>query len=202
MALIEVDADELQKLRTYANEAGNSKKLLDELGKDPARRRKVLQLVKEMDPARVIPELDAAAPVLAEVGAVKGELDEFRKQWQAEKDERASKDREGSTTALIERERGKLRAQGYQDEGIAAVEKLMTDRGLTDYEAAAALLERSRPAEETVLPNYDRSWNLFEPDAGDDAGKLLTSGVNGARKWQGNEIQKFFREKREGKLRL
>lgn len=201
MALIEIDEGEYQRLRSNAD-ALPSKALLDKLGANPKTRRAVLEMVKEINPAANIPELDAAAPVMAEVGTLKGELAELRKQLQAENDERATREREGSTTALIERERGKLRAQGYQDEGIAAVEKLMTERGLTDYEAAAALLERSRPADEVVLPNYDRSWNMFEPEKGDDAGKLLTSGVAGARKWQSNEIQKFFREKREGKLRL
>ena len=201
MALIEVDADEFHRLRANA-EALPSKTLLDKVGSDPGRRRRFLEMVKEMDPTANIPEIDASAPALERVGAIAKEFNEFKEAIEAERQERAKAEREKSTMSTIEQERAKLRAQGYQDEGITAVEKLMQDRGLTDYEAAAALLERSQPADEVILPNYDRSWNFATPDEGDDSSKLLVSGVNGARKWQSNEIQKFFREKREGKLRL
>lgn len=204
MPLIE-DADyaELSRRAQSAEAHVKSSVLLDKIGNGP-NRRKLLELIKEAYPESNIPELDAAKPVIDDMGKLREELAALRKQGEDDKAERAKQERERSTTDYIERNRKVLRDQGFQKEGIEAVEKLMQERGLTDYEAAAALFERSQPKDEPVLPNYDRGWNFTTPDREDEAEshKLLVSSPRGARKWQDQQVRKFFQERRDGTLRV
>jgi len=190
------------KLRNY-DELAKGAGLLNKLGQGK-NRRKLLELVKEEFPQASIPEIDAAAPVLDEVKQTREEMAALKKQLEEEKKAQAEAKREQELSGYVEKNRKMLRDQGWLPEGIEKVEKLMTERGLTDYEAAAALVERMEPKDEPVLPNYDRSWNFTMPDRDADAEdhKLLVSSVNGARKWQGKQIQNFFKEKREGRLVL
>lgn len=201
MLIEDADYEALLNKARAGEAAAPSKALLDMMAANPKTRRRVLEMVKEIRPDLSIPELDAAKPVLDEVTQTRAELAALKKELA---DERAEKDktvREGAMTRTIAENRQRLREQGYQEEGIAAIEKLMTDRGLTDYEAAAALLDRTQPKDEMILPNYDRSWSGFTPEDSDEDHKLLVANKNSWRKWQDKQIHKFFDEKRRGVLR-
>lgn len=189
--------------RRLAEGALPSQTLLNKLGAGK-NRQKLLELIKEEYPNANIPEIDAARPLLDETRQTREELAALKKQMADDKVADAEKARERELSGFVEKNRATLRSQGWLPEGIEKVEKLMTERGLTDYEAAAALVERMEPKDEPVLPNYDRSWNFTAPDRETEAEdhKMLVSGVNGARRWQGKQIQNFFKEKREGRLVL
>lgn len=203
MALIEVDGDEYQKLLNELHQARPSKQVLDKLGADPAARRQVLELFKKVNPNAVIPEIDAAKPVMDEIAATRAELAEMKKAAAAEKAEDQRLLRERRVKGTIDEGRDRRRAEGWTDEGISDLEKFMQDRDLADYDAAAALYEKTQPVEEPILPsNYGRSWDMFAPPADDETIKAAVGLPKGAaqdaalRRWQNNEIQAWFKENR------
>lgn len=204
MPLIE-DADyaELVRRAEVAEKHAKSTALLDKLGSGP-NRRKLLEFVKEAYPDANIPELDAAKPILADVDKTREEVAALKKQLAEREEKDALKERERETTDFIRKNRKMLRKRGYDEEGVGSIEKLMQERGLTDYEAAAALYEASQPREEPILPNYDRGWNFTMPDteAESEAHKMLVSSPRGAKRWQDQQVKKFFQERRDGTLRV
>lgn len=203
---LQIDESEYEALvnrAKLAESAVPSQNLLNKLGAGKNRQR-LLELIKEEYPQASIPELDAAKPVLSEVEKLRAEMKAERDARQKEKDEAAAREAESRSKDFVEKNRKKLRNDGWLPEGIEKVEKLMTDRGLTDYEAAAALVEKSEPKSDPVIPNYDRSWNFTQPDSPDQADdhKLLVSGVKGAKAWQDKQVAKFLKEKASGRLVL
>lgn len=203
MALIEVDGDEYQRLVHELQTARPAKALLDKVGNNTKTRREFLQLYKEADPAAVIPELDAARPILDEVNKTREEMAALRKQISDRDAEEARSRREATVRSTIDEGQSRLRQGGWTDEGIANVEKLMQERNLTDYEAAAALYERAQPKDEPVLPSdFGRSWDLFAPPADDETIKAAVGLPKGQqqeqalRRWQNQEINKWFAENR------
>lgn len=199
--LIEVEKDAFDRLQAELNSAVPSKKVLDKLGANPKTRARLLALMKEDNPELAIPEIDAAQPVLDRVEALNKRMDDEEKA-RAEAATKA-KDEETARTAKgqIEAGRSWLRKQGYQDEGIEKVEKLMQDRGIPDYEAAALLFERTQPKDELIVPsNMGRSWGLFEPPAEDNDIRRALSMPKGpsqdraTKNWQWKEIDKTLKE--------
>lgn len=203
MALIEVDSDEYSRLVAELQTARPSKALLDRLGNNAKTRRQVLQLYKEVDPNASIPEIDAASPVLEEVNKTRAEMAVLQKKLDDRDaaEARATREREVQNSITLGQDR--LRTAGWTDEGITNVEKLMQDRGLTDYEAAAALFERSQPKDEPVMPSdFGRNWDLFAAPSDNEDIKAAVSLPRGAaqeqalRRWQSKEINNWFAENR------
>jgi hypothetical protein len=169
MALIEVDQDEFAKLQAELTTSRSHRDWMNRVGGNPKTRRKLLELVREDNPSVAIPELDAAAPILSEVAEERKARQALEKRLDDEKLERETRERAAAATSQIEREHERLRAQGWSTEGIAKIEAVMGERGLLDYEAGAALVEKQQPKEDALLPsNYGRNWDLFEPPAEDN----------------------------------
>jgi hypothetical protein len=61
----------------------------------------------------------------------------------------------------------KLRRAGYTDEGVAAVQKLMDDKGLLDVDDAVAIFERNHPPQTPVTPGGIGSWGFADLTAAD-----------------------------------
>jgi len=59
--------------------------------------------------------------------------------------------------------KAKLRGQGYTEEGLEEVHKLMEERGIADHEAAAALYERMNPPPEPLITGGTR-WDWAAPE--------------------------------------
>lgn len=203
MALIEVEQSEFETLRKQAADSLPSKQLLDKLGANPKTRAQVLALMKEVNPNLVIPELDAAKPVLDKVAALEEKL-AAKEKAEAEKEAKAAEAAQKSEIEkTIKGGRKKLSEAGWTKEGIEGVEKLMQERGLADYEAAAALFEKENPKEESTVPsNFTKSWDLFEAPADNELIKKAVSMPKGAaqeralKTWQNTEINKWFAEQR------
>ena len=190
MPLIEADEDEVKA-------GAAARRLLDSFYTNPKTRSKLLGLVKDLNPDAPIPELDVAAPLQAQ-------LEEFRKEiggTVAELKDALTKDKQArDVTSVIERERSKLRKMGYDDEGIAGIEKVMEDRGVVDYDMAAAYYDKTLPKPEPINDSYgmDRSWNFNAPrdDDADHKGWL-----ENPRKQSQLEIRKFLSEQRAARGR-
>jgi len=182
----EIDDIELKQLREY-------KEAVVAITKDPSRRMKLLEMWKEADPAKSIPEIDAAQPIRKELSDVRDkttkELEELRALVEKQRLQQEYKE-------LLTSERAKLRSAGWTSEGIEQVEKLMQERGIGDYEVAAAYIEKSqqaKAAEPSPIEYTGRQWDFTSPDEGDAAHELLMKDPN---KFARKEVNKFFAERR------
>jgi hypothetical protein len=174
------------------NNASAAKQLLDKLSNNPKTRKQLLQLLKTNDPETPIPELDIAEPLQTDLQQFKSEvgnsLQELKELFESDSRKRSIED-------TINSERRKLRKAGWDDEGISKVEDLMQKRGLTDYEAAAALVEKQMPRPDPMEPGdvLDRGWNITTPDDTSTDHQLL---LKDPIAFQRAEIQRFLKEKR------
>jgi len=110
--------------------------LVDALYQDPKMRPKLLQLVKDYAPNLRIPELDTTKEVL---DALKPHLEEIGKFKTEAAKERAE--------IKAERQREKLVAKlGLSEEDLPAIDKLMADGGVQNFETAAELHQHRQRA--------------------------------------------------------
>ena len=213
MALIEFEGseDEFKQMKALAAQAKSalpSKKLLDALGNNPKTRAKALELIKEVLPNFSIPEVDvpkhATALIDQKMKAVTEKLEALEKKEQDEKTKKSAQ----SIDELIASGRKQLKKEGYSDEGIDKIEKLMQDRGLTDYEAAASLFDRQNPPDEPVTSNIinAKDWGgLVENEEGNPWTEAVKPrGSNGQqfaaiKRAQNSEISKWLQENRQAR---
>jgi hypothetical protein len=200
MALIEVDEGELRKLAAERDSYKPSKMLLDKLGSNPKTRTEILRLMKEANPDLVIPEIDAAKPVLDELGRTREQVAALQKRLDDDAAEREKQSRISDVDKRIEEGRSRLRKAGFFDDSIKAVEDLMQKRGLTDYEAAAALYEKENQQEESIMPtSFGGSSGLFDPPADNPWAEAVKPRQAAQRERaiklvQNKEINKWFAE--------
>jgi hypothetical protein len=162
-----IHPDELSRLRSL-------EALVGKLDSNPKTHKALLKLVKEAMPEAMIPELDAAAPLEEAVAAAKAEAAEQIKALQTELDAFRTEHRGEKTSRSIERERQKLRDLGWDADGIKQIETAMTERGIVDYDVAAAYVEKAMPQSEPSRATYQgRDWNIASPDKGDEDHNLL-----------------------------
>ena len=93
--------------------------------RNPKARKKLLEARKEADPSASIPEIDAAAPLIAEVSAMREDLAKTREELAKDKTERETAKALSNLESQFEKGRSALRAEGYTEEGISAIESLM-----------------------------------------------------------------------------
>lgn len=119
-------------------------KLATDLAHNPKTRKKFVGLVKEIDPSRRFPDVEA--------DDLKEEMTrEFEKRDQLREAERARQQLETQRTGLKSR---------YEDKDIEEIEKLMEKKGISDYEDGAILYAAiTKPA----TPSYeakDHRWKM------------------------------------------
>ena len=205
---VEIDEEEYMRLKQERDLYSPSKTILDRLGNNPKTRIPLLRMMKEDNPALVIPEIDAAAPVLAELGKANEQIAALSKKITDKDEADAKAKRDAEVDGRIETGRAMLRKLGYNDDGVKGVEELMTKRGIVDYEAAEALFDREQQQPESFIPgnNFGRDSGLFDPPGESPWLEAL--------KWKGNkgaqdkaikrvankEITNWFADREAGKL--
>jgi hypothetical protein len=155
MAAVEIDEVELLRLR-------KQDQTVHALLANPKAKRKIFEAYKEHDPNVRIPELELEEAARASVASVKDDVEALRKQLaerDAENEKRAKLD---ALNGNIEKGKSKLRREGWTDDGIAAVEKLMEERGIVDVEIAAAYYEKANPPQNPVSPRGVGGWGFIE----------------------------------------
>ena len=155
MALVEIDDGELAN---YKQVTGVMQQMLN----NPKTRRKILEAQKELNPNTVIPELDAAAPVMDELKSFREALAADKAEREAEKAEREKEKRMNALQGQWDKGRSMLRANGYTDEGLSEVEKFMEEKGLVDHEIAAAAFEKLHPPTEPVRAVGGNRFDIFD----------------------------------------
>jgi len=120
---------------------------------NPAARKRLEEAHKMVDPNAATPLLDQETAQLAPVKELEKTVNEriakFEKEREDEKREATLKAIADKQTAGLTR----LRKQGYTDEGVAAVQKLMEDKGLLDVDDAVAIFERANPPQAPSTPS-------------------------------------------------
>lgn len=177
MPMVEVDENELAVLKNaYSTLNGIYKK--DKIGTE--------RLVKSAFGDKIRTSEDDAAPL----------IEPYAKRLEAV-EERFKKLDTAQAEWMKNEQYASLRAQGYTDEGIDAIKKIMSDRKIDDVEVAAAYFDKQNPPQ-PAIPNGLQSsqWNFDNMTAGDDDLKEL---FKDEEKWADREAIKTFQEIRQGK---
>lgn len=151
--------------------------LVGKMMQNPKARRKVLEARKEVEPEAVIPELDAARPVESAVAEVSAKFDKFVEAQEKRDAEREAEAKRRAFQDEWNEKREGLRASGYTDAGITAIEKLAEEKGIPDLEVAAAYFDRLNPPAMPVQSSGLGMFGIGEPQK-DDSGlvkKLMDS---------------------------
>lgn len=172
--------------------------VVSEIMKVPAARQMLLKARKTANPSAVIPEIDAAAPVIA---SVDGALEEIRKLRDdlAERDRKADEDRRiAQFTSRWEDQKAQLRRDGWRSTGIDGVVKYAEEHGISDLTIAADSYSVRHP-EPTVSTSGTGAWNMFNSAAPDQADTfvedMMKSGGNDERRLD-REIADIIRQAR------
>jgi hypothetical protein len=170
MPTIEVDENEYAGMRNVT--AAISKMLAH-----PEARRLVQQAQKTISPNTVIPEIDAAAPVLARIEALQKELDDERKA-RSEKETKAEEDKRlNDLRSRWDKGRQEAAQAGYTKDGLEALEKFMEERGIADHDIAIPAFEKINPPAVPIQSSPNR-FDIFNPATreNDSALKMLFEG--------------------------
>lgn len=141
---------------------------------NPTARRLLEQAQKTVDPNAATPMLDQDKLQNEPLNALKVEM---QAKIDALEKERADEKRETTLAAIAERQTAdfaKLRKQGYTDEGIAALQKLMEEEGITKVNNAVAIFERNNPPAQPTTPSggmTGSAWGFADVNA--DSDKLI-----------------------------
>ena len=155
--------------------------LMRELSDNPATRKDVLRLTKQLKPDLVIPELDIE-------NSTKSYVDKLEQRLM----ERDAKDREQDAVRDLESRRNKLMKKGFvqNDDDIHEVEKIMLEKGITNHESAAEYWQWMKQSATPTPTGYNPSAvSKF------DLGKYYKNPVGAAR----DEASKALQELRQNR---
>ena len=162
--VVEVDEAEYNQMVALRTVAGK-------IVANPAARRQLEQAHKLVDPNAATPLLDQERlqnePLTALKTEMQARIDALQKERDDEKRENALSAIAGRQTADF----AKLRKEGYTDEGIAAIQKLMEDEGITKVNNAVAIFERNNPPQMPSTPQggmTGTSWGFADVNADTD----------------------------------
>lgn len=164
------------------------------------KRLEMLKLYKEAFPDAVVPEIDAAAPVNDAVAALQKQFDDYKAANETREADRLKKLAEENASRTVADGRKWLRAQKkLDDEGVAAVEKIMTEKGVPDYEIAFNHWRAGQPPEPDQLPSSwaGRSLDWFQEQKDQPDHALLMKDPTA---FKNQEVRKVLAEIQQGKL--
>ena len=168
MAKVEIDEAEFVRLSKLNNFAHG-------MLSNPDAARLLEKAAKIVDPNIKTPRLDQDAAIQTPMQKLQEDMSALRKQME---DERSESSKNQTLAALgQQREEGfrALRRAGWTDDGVAAVEKIMDEKGILDPEIAAAYFEKLHPPQQLATPSGSGAWNFMEQSAeeGADIKKLI-----------------------------
>lgn len=167
MPTLEIDEEELRRLKTLEG-------TLAGIMKHPEAGKLVERAHRMVDEKAPTPRLDATKHVDERFETLQQQLAEERKLREADKQERENAQKLESLQRQHDRGFEKLRRDGWTDEGVDSVKKLMEEKGILDPMDAAAIYEKQHPPQTPVSSSGSGSWNfLAVPDDGDADIKAL-----------------------------
>jgi len=153
------------------------------LANDPKTRRQFLQLVKAKNPGQPIPELDLAAQMEA---FAKPHLDKIAKMEQ----DQIRREAEANVLA----KRNALKAKGFDDSDVTAIEKLMIEKQIGSHDTAA---EFYRNTQTVATPTPSTFQQVTMPVKGKEVKE-----AGGIRKWAMSEAFKAVDDIKAGRVKL
>jgi len=174
MARVEIDETELRRHHQLA-------KTVSTIMSHPKAKLLVQEAHKMVDANARTPELDQVQVVSEPLTAMNQKIDTFIAETKKERQERETNERINALKVQHSTGIAQLRRDGYTDEGIAAIETLMQEKGLLDPIDAAAIYEKAHPPQAPATPSGSGAWNFAEGITDDQADikKLLdTKGGN------------------------
>ena len=162
MAKIEVDESQLQ-------EFDRIKATLAKINANPEGKKLLQKAHKLIDPAAVTPELDDDEKKHQLKSELEKKIEALEASIQSDKEKRDNDANLAKLNSAFEAGRKALYDQRYTKEGVEAVEKFMTERGINDHLIAAAYLEKQNPPQEIMSPRAFGGFNFIEqPKEGED----------------------------------
>lgn len=170
MPNIEIDEVELLRLR-------KQDQTVNTLLANPKAKKKVFEAYKEQWPNVKIPELEIEEAAKAPITALEKQVADLTKKIEDDAAKREQDTKLGAINGTVEAGKAKLRQAGWTDEGIAAVEKIMQDKGVLDVEMAAAFYEKQHPPAIPSNPRGVGGWDFIGQVNDDEADlkKLIES---------------------------
>ena len=160
--LVDIDEDELNRLRGLHGVASR-------IYADPKARLLLEQAQKLVDPNAKTPAIDQRQQIEEPIEDVRKQLSEVTKRLDEEKEAREREQKLASLRDLQQKGIAKLRQQHFTDEGIAAVEKIMEEKGILDPLDAAAIFEKQNPPQQLATPGGSGGWNFMDSVADGEA---------------------------------
>ena len=172
MAKIEVEEAEW-------NARGQLTNVVSELLKHPESRPLMLEAQKKRFPESVIPEIDAAKPVLDKVDALSKKFDDYvsKEQERVAKEMNDAKIRAFADKWAAQKVAVRERYPDFNDTALEEIEKMATEKGIVDFEAAADHYRRLNPPAAIQSPQTG-GWGFFDDNADtlkDSMDKLMQS---------------------------
>lgn len=197
MAKVEIEESDLLNMRHVAG-------VVETVMSDPESRRQFLHIAKARNPKLSIPEVDAAAPVMAEVRGITSKMDEFMAAQQKAEEDRQKKFDEFMAKQAEDRrlaeeqaqvqkfqqtwaeQEAELRKEGWRTPGLDQVKQFAEANGIANLKIAADAFERRNPQPGPVESRP--GWNLFQGPAEED------TFVKDQMQAQGNDDSRLDRE--------
>jgi Skp family chaperone for outer membrane proteins len=168
---------------------------------NPNARELLLRAAKVADPT-IVNELDTAerytAPIKEKLEKTEAELAEMRKEWLADKKERAEAAQRAQFESQWAEQETALRRAGYMDQAIAAIKELAAKKGIVDLSDAAAIYDKTAPAPTPIQSRFS-ALTLQEggiKDTTDEYMKALFAGGGSAPGMQRKQIADALNEAR------
>lgn len=164
--IIEVDEEEFLRNEKLRQEVAT-------IWANPEAKKLIQRAQKLVNPKAVTPDLDRDEHDNEKLKSVNEKLDAMAKLL-ADQQEAADREKKlAAFEAKVESGIAKLRAQGWTQEGIDGVRKLMEDKGLPDPEDAAILFERLHPPQTPISTGASSFFDIVNPQDNDDFLKAM-----------------------------
>lgn len=197
MARVEIEEADLLNMRHVAG-------VVEQVMAVPEARSQFLRLAKQANPKLSIPEVDAAAPVIAQVQGIHTKMDEFiaaqaeQRKTDGDKLQKFLDDQAADRAAAAQQKQidafqntwaeqeAELRREGWRATGLEQVRKFAEDNGIANLKIAADAFERRNPQPGPVESRP--GWNLFTGPTEED------TFVKDQMQAQGNDDTRLDRE--------
>lgn len=160
----------------------------------------LLKLFKKAFPDVPVPEIDAATPRDEAIAAMRKELDDYKAEVAKEREEARQKTREADALDTVSKGRSWLRREKkLDDESVGAVETMMQELGIPNYEVAYSHWHAQQPPAPDQFPSstIGRSLDWFKAQENQpDHALMLKDPVA----WRRQEISKTLQAIRSGEM--
>jgi hypothetical protein len=165
-----VEIDEEQLLRDK-----NLRAQVERIMGNPDARLLVEQAAKIVDPNAKTPTLDQKKIVEEPVSKLEAKMDAFITAQNKANEEREAQRKRDELQNQVASGLGRLRANGWTDDGVKGVEKLMEEKGILDVDIAAAYFEKQHPPQAPIKSGGTGAWNFLDqaPEGDADLKKLV-----------------------------